>query len=189
MEHTQALFAALRSAERRARTRLIAGCADDAAKIDRFFERPLAAARRDARDALAANLRCDAFERISTTCAQKVRANAGLRARARFRMYTNELAQAEAPIADAIAATGRVAAKRLLPRMFSVGRIEIGEPRTPHPPERQSDIDGWIKELRACICDEISAGAKVARERVLSHGFDRLAIVKARVELALREPA
>jgi hypothetical protein len=167
---------------------LIAGCADDVAKIDRFFERPLAVARRDAHDAIAANLLRESLERIGATCADKVRANVGLRARARFRTYTNELAEAEAPILDAIAANRLVTAKRLLPRMFTVGRIAIDGLRAPDPPELLSEIDDWVEELYACIRNEVSASVNAALDRVLAHGFDRLAIVKMRIELALCEP-
>ncbi len=192
----QSLFATLRGVERTARARLIAGCADDVAKLERFFERPLAVARRDAHDALAgigpipdadlaANLRRETFERIGVTSAETVCANVGLRARARFKMYADELAKAEAPITDAIVATHLVAAKRPLPRMFSVGRIDIDGLRAPDPPERPSEIDGWVVDLHACIRDEISTGVKAALDRVLARGFNRLAVIKTRIDLAL----
>ena len=181
---TPAVFAALRAAERTARAALIAGCEDDIATIGRFFERPLSDARRDAHDALALNLGRDTFERIGAACADKVRANVGLRARARFRMYTTQLARAEVQISQAIAARSLVAAKRPLPRMFTVGRIEIEWLRSPDPPERFTDVDGWVEELYACLRDEVGASVRAALDRVLSRGFQRLAIIKARLDLA-----
>lgn len=198
--HLEALFSALRGVERTARARLIAGCADDTAKIERFFERPLSAARRDAHEAmagmgsipnadLAVSLRREAFERIGATCAERVCANVGLRARARFRMYANALADAEARIADAIAAAHLVPAKRLLPRMFAVGRVYIDGFRIPDPPERQSEIDDWIEELRSQLQSEIWRRAQIALDRVLMSGFNRLGIIKTRIDLALCAPS
>jgi hypothetical protein len=192
----EALFAALRGAEHMARAELIAGCEDDAAKIERFFERPLRAARREAYDALAGmgaisnvdlavHLRREAFERLGTNCAEMVCANVGLRARARFRMYANALAEAEVRIADAIAATHLVPAKRPLPRMFAIGRIDLDDFRIPDPPARSSEVDDWIEQLGIAIRDEIDAHMKVALDRVLTHGFDRLGIIKTRIDLAL----
>lgn len=182
----ETLFAALRRVEREARLRLIAGCADDAARIERFLERPLSAARREAR---AANLRRDALEHIAVRCAEAVRSNVQLRARARFKIYTSELAESETRIADAIRATHLVAAKRLLPRMFAIGRINIAGMRLPEPPEHQSEIDDWIKELRRAIRDEIGACMQAALDRVLANGLDRLGVIKTRIGLALCAPS
>ena len=194
--HMEALFAALRDVERSARARLIAGCAEDNARIERFLERPVAVARREAHDAmagigaipdtdLAANLRREAFERIGITFAETVCSNVGLRARARFKMYANDLAGAEVIIAQALAETHLVPAKRLLPRMFAIGRLDIDEMRIPDPPRLPSEIDDWVEALRTGIRFEIQELVIAARDRVLTHGFDRLGIVKTRIDLAL----
>ncbi|HTU69978.1 MAG TPA: hypothetical protein VMF11_06620 [Candidatus Baltobacteraceae bacterium] len=178
----EALFAALRSVEAEARVRLVAGCADDAARMERFLARPLGAARREAH---VANLGRETFERIAMRCARTACSNVQLRARARFKIYTSELAESETRIADAIRATHLVAAKRLLPRMFTIGRFDVAGMRIPEPPAHRSEVDDWIEELRGAVRDEIGAGLQAALDRVLAHGLDRLGIVKTRIGLAL----
>jgi len=195
----EALFAQLRIAERTARERLIAGCSDDDAKIDRFLDRPIAAAAVAAHEAMAAmgnvadpdlakNLRREAFERIAEACVEAVISNAALRARARFRIYASEIATVEADIADFISASHLVPAKRILPRMFSVGRIESDEIRVPEPPLGDAEIDEWGRRLRVTARNELKARLKTARERTLRHGYDRLGIIRTRIDLALCVP-
>jgi len=195
----ETLFANLRSVERDARARLAAGCAEDDARIERYFERPLGIARDNAVAALAAmgcalesdlarNLRRESFERIAMGFARLVSANVDLRARARFRLYTQELADAEIAIAEAIAALRVVHAKRLLPRMFAIQRIAVDDLHYPDPPENSAEIDDWVEELHALVRSAVRRCVKASLARVLVHGSDRLGIVKTRINLALRTP-
>ncbi|HUA07970.1 MAG TPA: hypothetical protein VMA98_01775 [Candidatus Acidoferrales bacterium] len=111
-----------------------------------------------------------------------------LRARARFRMYTQELLDAEIAIAEAIAAMRVVRAKRLLPRMFPIHRVALGDLRYPEPPQLASDVRDWVEELHCLVREEVRRSVESSLLRVLAQGTDRLGIVKTRIELALRTP-
>lgn len=191
----ETLFAELRSAERTARARLTAGCAEDGAAIDRFLERPIRTAEREAVDALAAigcaleaelakNLRRETFDRIGLTCAEAVLANVALRARARFRIYTSEIAEAELQIENAIAAFRRRSARRYIPPMFPIQRLHLDSLRLPEPPEHASEVGEWVDGLRASIRDEIRCCVDAALRRVLASGNERMGVVKTRIDLA-----
>ncbi|HTX57455.1 MAG TPA: hypothetical protein VMD47_10200 [Candidatus Acidoferrales bacterium] len=195
----EALFADLRSIERDARARLVVGCAEDDARIERYFEKPLQILKNNAADALAAmgsglerdlarNLRRETFDRIGMGFARLVSANVDLRARARFRLYAQELADAEIAIVQAIAAMRVVRAKRMLPRMFAIQRVSVDDLRFPEPPESASEIGDWVKELHGLVREAVRRRVDAALLRVLAHGSDRLGIVKSRIDLALRTP-
>jgi len=195
----EVLFANLRSVEREARVRLIAGCAKDDACIERHFERPLRVAKSNAVAALAAmgsglesdlarSLRRETFDRIAMGFARLVAANVDLRARARFRLYTQEIAECEVSIAEAIAALHVVPAKRLLPRMFAIHRVLVDDIRYLDPPERASDIDAWIEQLHEVVLEEMRRCVETSLLRVLAQGSARLGIVKTRIDLALCAP-
>jgi len=193
------LFEQLRYAERSARARLLAGHADDVTKIERYFIHPMKVAERSACDALtgigtvddadlAAALRQEAFERIASACAESIFANVSLRLRARFRMYVDEIAQAEVRIADAISAAHLVRAKRILPRMFAVGRIDADALAIPRAPDDEASIEDWLELLSRAIHDELAAASKRALEKLLDQGYTRLGIIKTRIDLALCVP-
>ncbi|MHB8213779.1 MAG: hypothetical protein ACYDGW_09070 [Vulcanimicrobiaceae bacterium] len=194
----ESLFAELRDAERVAGERLEAGCADDAKAIETFFRQPLESARREAIDAisgmgknleadLAAHLRREAFVRIASRFAEQIRANAGMRARARFKRYAQELANAEARIAEAIAASRTTRAKRLFPRMFTIHYLDFDDLHFPDAPsdDSEEEIEAWIERLRRCVRDLLTAQVDSEREHVLACGIERLGIVSARMHLAL----
>ena len=76
LHHLEELFANLRTVEQSARARLIAGCAEDDARLEQFFAHPLDVVEREAIAALAGegtdlardlrtNLRREAFDRIA----------------------------------------------------------------------------------------------------------------------------
>ncbi|MGB6984919.1 MAG: hypothetical protein WBD74_02960 [Candidatus Aquilonibacter sp.] len=178
----EALFIDLRSIERAARVRLLAGCAEDEARIEEFFERPLCKAKTDATLALA---RQDGFDRIALTFARAVWANVNLRLRARFKIYTSELADAEIAIALAIAATRTARAKRHLPRMFALQRVRIDEAPAPDAPRHASEIATWVEELHGLVRDEVRRSVTISLGRVLAQGTNRLGVVKTRIDLAL----
>ena len=195
-----ALFTSLRDAERTARTRLLAGCEDDARRIDRYFERPLHNARAEAiallagmgaalEPELSGSLRHEGFEEIGRRCAERVFANVDLRLRARMRIYTGALAEIEMQIASAIASVQRVPSKHPLPRMFSTPRLAIDDLALPNAPAEVAEVPAWIKRLRARIAAELRERIDEALERVLVRGKERLGIVKTRIDLALFAPA
>jgi hypothetical protein len=195
----ETLFANLRSVERDANARLVAGCAEDDARIERYFEGPLGLARDNAVAAFAAmgcalesdlarSLRRESFERIAMGFARLVSANVDLRARARFRLYAQELAGAEIAITEAIAALRVVRAKRLLPRMFAIQRVAVDDLHYPDPPEAASEIDNWVEELHVLVRSALQRGVKASLASVLVHGSNRLGIVSTRISLALRTP-
>ena len=195
-ERLDVLFANLRSVEHAARSRLIAGCAEDEGRLQQFFRHPLTVLERDAsatmcamgaalESDLAKNLRRDAFDRIGLGFARLVCANVGLRARARFKIYTRELADAELAIIEGIAAIRVARAKRLLPKMFAIQRFTVEDLRIPAPPRSDSEIREWVDELHRLVLDEVRTTVAVSRDRVLAHGSERLGIVKSRITLAL----
>ncbi|HTX03578.1 MAG TPA: hypothetical protein VMD07_07840 [Candidatus Acidoferrales bacterium] len=182
--------------EKVARARLIAGCADDDARLEQFFAHPLDVVEREAIAALAGegaslerdlanNLRQDAFDRIGLGFGRLVCANVGLRARARFKIYTREIADAEIAIAEAIAVMRVQRAKRLLPKMFAIQRVTIEDLRIPAAPQQASEVPDWVDELHRLVRDEVRCSVAVSRDRVLAHGSERLGIVKTRIELAI----
>ncbi|HTU71532.1 MAG TPA: hypothetical protein VMF11_14615 [Candidatus Baltobacteraceae bacterium] len=191
------LFDDLCHAEEAARERLLAGCADDAIKIERYFNRPLEIAKRSARNTmagmgfledvdLAAGLRREAFERIGTVCADSICSKAALRVRARFRIYADEIANAEDRIADAIAASRLVHVERIFPRMFSIGWIDFDNLHIPDPPGDDAAIDDWIEHLRRAVGEELAASTKRAVGEVLEQGYARLGVIKSCIDATLR---
>ncbi len=195
MAQVETLFARLRTAEWTARAQLVAGCADDAANIERFLSRPLDRARREALEFaggfgsildadLARSLWREAFERIASTCAQSVFANADLRIRARFREYTNLLGIAEAGIASDLVALHPIRTKHPLPRMFAIVHLEFDDGALPAPPENNSDIAVWTETLHVSVRRELVARIDVALDRVLTSGSQRMGIIKTRLDLA-----
>ena len=194
------LFADLRNVERGARERLIAGCAEDDARLEQFFAHPLTVVEREAVAALAGegtnlerdlanNLRRDVFDRIGLGFGRLVCANVGLRARARFKIYARELAGAEMAIVEAIAVMRVVRARRILPKMFAIQRVTIEDIRIPSAPEHASEVRAWVAELHRLVRDEVRCSVAVSRDRVLAHGSERLGIVKTRIALAIFAPA
>lgn len=199
LHHLEELFANLRTVEQSARARLIAGCAEDDARLEQFFAHPLDVVEREAIAALAGegtglardlrtNLRREAFDRIALGFGRSVCANVGLRARARFKIYTRELADAEIAIAEAIAVMRVVRAKRLLPKMFAIHRITIEDLRIPLAPEDVSEVDDWVEQLHRLVRDEVRCTVAASRDRVLAHGSERLGIIKTRISLAMFAP-
>jgi hypothetical protein len=192
----EALFADLRSVERSARARLIEGCAEDDARIERYFQRALSMIRGNAVAALAAagtglegdlawSLRRETFERMAMGFAHLVSANIDLRARARFKMYVHELCEVETSIAAAIAALRVVPAKRLLPKMFAIQHMAVDDLHYPEPPEHVAEVEAWVQEVHALVRDDIRRRIEAALVRVLAQGTERLGVVKTRIDLAL----
>lgn len=169
------LFDDLRRAEQAARAELLAGCAQDAARIEDFFTRTLDVVRCEA---LAAFER-KSLDRIGSNFVQLVSANVGLRLRARFRIYVNALAHAEVAIA----------ANVTLPRMFPVRGPAFGEVRVPSAPATANGIEYWTRQLQHAVVDALRDGIDGSLARVLSQGTHRLCVVKARIDLAQRLPA
>jgi len=202
MPHTpylEELFARLRSVEKAARARLIAGCAEDDERLEQFFANPLRVVEREALAALdgqstnlerdlATNLRRDIFDRIGLGFGRLVCANVGLRARARFKIYAREIADAEIAIAEAIAVMRVVRAKRLLPKMFAIQRVWIEDLRVPPGPEHASEVCAWVGELHRLVRDEVRCTVALSRDHVLAHGSERMGIVKTRIALAMFAP-
>lgn len=194
------LLIQLRATELRARDRLIAGCTEDMAVCGRLFDRPMKAARQEAFDALAALGDCadpelyraisrETFDRIGSSCAEKVCSNAALRARARFRIYVEEIAQVEDLIENALAAYNQ-ATKRFFPRMFAIGALATDGFSIPSVSgQHQSEVSDWLLVLRAEIELELKRRVTVARDAVLVQGRKRLGIIRARVALALCAPS
>ena len=177
----EGLFERLRAAECSARERLVAGCADDISKVGAFLDRPLAAAREEVALERASP---SAYAVVATRCAERVAGNAALHTRARLKIYTNELAAAECPIARAVGAAlpGRV--RRPLPRMFPV-RVNEFERQPPHGVhENTLDGDDWVERLRECLARRTIFAMLSARDRILALGHERLGIVRARMALA-----
>ena len=179
--HLEALFADLREVERAARARLLAGCAEDEARIDEFFERPLRRMRADAALAFAHH---DGFDRVALRFSRAVWANVGLRLRARFKIYASELAGAETAIASAIAAIRTTRAKRHLPKMFAIQRVTIDAVHAPAAPQHAAEIGDWVDELHQAVRVEVRRSVAVSLGRVLAQGANRLGVVKTRIDLA-----
>lgn len=190
------IFNRLRETERTARAGLIVGIESDIVSLGCFMVRPLAAARTKGEEALAAlgaieeedlcaSIRGETFERIALDCATAVYANVGVRARARFRTYTEALSDVERSLAAAIARAG--AARRAFPPpMFALERIESEGFALPGPPRDVGEIDEWIRLLRALLEAEIVARMRAACGRTLARGLARLGTVKARALVALQ---
>jgi len=197
--HLEELFARLRSVEKAARARLVAGCAEDDERLEEFFVHPLRVLEREALAALdgqgtnlerelATNLRRDAFDRIGLGFGRLVCANIGLRARARFKLYARELADAEIAVVEAIAVMRVVRARHLLPKMFAIQRVSIEDLRVPPGPEHASEVCAWVDALHRLVRDEVRRILAVSRDYVLAHGCERMGIVKARIALATFAP-
>ncbi|MGA8841327.1 MAG: hypothetical protein WBG27_00370 [Candidatus Aquilonibacter sp.] len=203
MPHTphrlEELFTNLRRVEKAARARLIAGCAEDDARLEEFFVHPLRVVEREAIAALAGqgtglerdlatNLGRDVFDRIGLGFGRFVCANIGLRARARFKIYAREITDAEIAIIEAIAVMRVLRAKRRLPKMFAIQRVTIEDLRIPAGPEHASEVRAWVDELHRLVRDEVRRTLAASRDRVLAHGSERMGIVKTRIDLALFAP-
>ncbi|MHB8239974.1 MAG: hypothetical protein ACYDFS_10130, partial [Vulcanimicrobiaceae bacterium] len=81
---------------------------------------------------LAAHLRREAFVRIANRFAERIRANA------------------EARIAEAIAASRTTRAKRLFPRMFTIHYLDFDDLHFPDAPsdDSEEEIGAWIERLQ-----------------------------------------
>lgn len=187
------LISRLRNAEKIARKRLECGCAEDMANLDNYLDRPLRAAEKDAsailceaaresRSEVADDADREGFRRIGIRCARLACANLDMRARARFRIYTASFVAIEADIANALV-TDRTS-RRLFPRMFVIPHLAVGGNRLPEGPRSPSRVCVWSQQLRIDIRIELAAQMRDALSVVLGHGFERLAAVNARINLA-----
>lgn len=189
----RSLFPTLCIAERSARARLITGCEQDLKNASRFLERPLANARLEATYVFhaltaAAHEAADRramFARIASQCADVASDNIGLRARARFRMYSDALAAVESDIAIALRGASHRSSKRILPRMFAMQKVVLKLTAAPTPPLYASGIPVWVARLESVITQAIVNTVEAALARTTQLGLERLGIVKSRIDLAL----
>jgi hypothetical protein len=178
----------VREEERAARRALEQGCRDDLASIGRLIAGPLRKARSELEGhllslgtldpILSANLTKQQAELVALNGGRAAFANAGIRFRARFGIYAEELAAAEKRLLETVKpGVDKPGIPQRGPRKITLPRIELDDERSivPQSHASLSTIDRWIDELEILLRAALEYTLNRACRTVLNRGFVSLA--------------
>lgn len=191
----------VREEERAARRALEQGFRDDLAAIGRLIAGPLRKARGELEGhllslgaldpILSANLTKQQAELVALDGGRAAFANAGIRFRARFGIYAEELAAAEKRLLESVkSGVDKLGVPRLQPRRIALPRIELDDERSivPQGHASLSTIDRWADELEILLRAALEQTLNRACRIVLNRGFVSLARTRIAAHRASPKP-